>query len=247
MTSDAGSSAEVVAAAASVRQKLPLVIIAIVAGIAVAGLVWYVHERAVHATALAQAKATFHRFDRVDVRMHALARREGAISQRAGRASDAASSASQKRHDRYESLSAQERYDLAHSERLQVEALESANSDLAAQEQSFVNELADLYGDSAVAQLRQEFADLAEARENAASTWWRAASGVEDDLKDELNGGEGNEVSNDSISREYDESAQFANKRDRLNTTVYADAKKWIMRFGNDWRRAKQQVKQLGG
>jgi hypothetical protein len=85
-----------------------------------------------------------------------------------------------------------------------------------------------------------------EAREDGYDMWWRAASDIEDNAKDDVNRQDADN-SNDDISRAYDESSKDLEHSNQLQLSVDREATVLHQRLERDWNDVKGRLKRLGG
>ncbi len=126
-----------------------VVVIAIVALVAVA-----VRSQKLHREQVAAATARFQKLDAAHSAIESLNRRFSQDYKKMGADLKAAQKAGDKRHDQFYSLSEQQVFDLARSERMQLESVETLEGDVDGLDQRFLPALASIYGENAVAKTR---------------------------------------------------------------------------------------------
>jgi hypothetical protein len=158
------------------------------------------------------------------------------------RAYEIAIKASNHRHDDYESLTTQEVYDLAKTERGQVDNLQVIQRDIERHDAVLLASYTGLYGESAVSKYQEDLAKRNEARDNAFTYWWHAAQDTEDSLKDEVNGGSGEIRGQGEIEDGYKESDRYENEARILQGLCRIEGVKLGARVTRDLANAKKDL-----
>jgi hypothetical protein len=214
--------------------------------VAAAGAMLIFHGQQVHRDQLAAAQRRFAKIDSVHRSLQTLDDRFASDYKKMDADQNAAYAAGQKRHDDAESLTSQEMFDLAHTERTKVEAIEALQSDIDSSDQSLTDALSSLYGEDAVTKLRQYMSARNEAREDGNAMWWRAAESVEENAKAVVNGHAGSN-STDEIVRDYDESTKDDTHAEQLQIEVTREILRLEHRANLEWQEAKRSLALLQG
>jgi hypothetical protein len=204
------------------------------------------HRQQVHHDQIEAAQRRFNKLDLAHRTLQAARTRFDSDYKKMDSDYKVAETASDKAHDEFASLSGQEVLALKHTERVKVEALEALQSDIDATDQTWLSALSSLYGEDAVAQVRQHMSDRNEARQDAFSTWWRAAQSGEDNMKDAINGNEPGH-SNDEIAHDYDESNKDDAHASQLQLKVDRESFALEHRTNLEWQDAKRTLAALQG
>jgi hypothetical protein len=168
-------------------------------------------------------------------------------NQKASRAYTAAIKAGKRRHDEYESLSSQEVYDLAKTERIQVDNLREIQRDIERKDVLEIASLTSLYGESAISQFQENLGKRNEARDNAFTYWWHAAQDNEDAAKDVVNGGTGDIRGQSEIEDGYKESDRYENQAVILGQLSGSEGEKLFARVAKDLASAKKDLAAAAG
>lgn len=215
----------------------------IVVIVAITGAIFFIVERnSQHQRELGNARSTYDRFERRRQQIIVIERRQVADHDKMDAARGAASKNAQERHDLSESADAEQYYNLARQERMNVESMESAESDLATQDEALVEVFEGLYGPQSAAGLRRDLASLNQARQNASAMWWRAAQNIEDDEREAVNGGSADSISDDEITQEYAQSTRDSDTADGLERIVDSEITVLDNRLVGDLKASKAKL-----